>query len=193
MMKIFSSGMKKVEAASPAASRVTPTAPVVSTQQDIKVAYLGMNELTAVRLKDLADVAEGCALIMGFVSPDLNLSEVAQAIKREVPTTTKVILMTTSGELCRPQGSSSLYCTAPDGRAKVLLQSFSNRMIEDAHIMSIPLPSEDLRSGEVKLTVNERVAAIRREIDKLPVPFRLSVAHTLNIRFRSLAAVQPVI
>ena len=178
MMNIFSSTMKKAEAASPAAARMTPAAPVVSTQQDMKVAYLGKSDLTAVRLKDLADVAEGCALIMGFVSPDLNLSEVASAIKREVPTTTKVILMTTSGELCRPQGSRTLYCEAPDGRAKVLLQSFSNRMIEEAHIMSIPLPSEDLRRGEVELTVNDRVAAIRREIDKLPVPFRLSVAHT---------------
>lgn len=178
MMKFFSSEMKKAEAASPASSHVPPAAPVVSSQQDIKTAYLGKSDLTAVRLKDLADVAEGCALIMGFVSPDLNLSEVAQAIKREVPNTTKVILMTTSGELCRPQGSHTLYCDAPDGRAKVLLQAFSNRMIENTHIMSIPLPSEDLRRGEVEQTVNDRVAAIRREIDKLSVPFRLSVAHT---------------
>ena len=33
MMNIFSSNMKKAEAASPAAARVTPAAPVVSTQQ----------------------------------------------------------------------------------------------------------------------------------------------------------------
>ena len=119
MINLFSSGMKKAEAASPAASHATPSIPAVSTQQDIKTAYLGKNDLTAVRLKDLADVAEGCALIMGFVSPDLSIPEVAQTIKREVPSTTKVILMTTSGELCRPQGSRSLYCEAPDGRAKV--------------------------------------------------------------------------
>jgi len=178
MINLFSSGMKKAEAASPAASHATPSIPAVSTQQDIKTAYLGKNDLTAVRLKDLADVAEGCALIMGFVSPDLSIPEVAQTIKREVPSTTKVILMTTSGELCRPQGSRSLYCEAPDGRAKVLLQAFSNRMIESLHIMSIPLPNDDLRRGSVEMTVNDRVAAIRREIDKLPTPFRLSVAHS---------------
>lgn len=176
MFNLFSSGLKKAEAASPAANRLQP-APIVTDQEDIKIAYLGKNELTAVRLKELVDVAEGCALIMGFVSSDLSIPDVAQSIKREVPATTKVILMTTSGELCRPQGSHTLYCDAPDGRAKVLLQSYSNRMIEDSYIMSIPLPNDDLRSGEVSMTVNDRVAAIRHEIEKHTIPFRLSVAH----------------
>ena len=48
MFNLFSSGLKKAEAASPAADRLQP-APIVTDQEDIKIAYLGKNELTAVR------------------------------------------------------------------------------------------------------------------------------------------------
>ncbi|MGM9539979.1 methyl-accepting chemotaxis protein [Anaerovibrio sp.] len=129
-------------------------------------------------MRELTDVAEGCALIMGFVSSDLSLAEVAQTIKKEVSATTKVILMTTSGELCRPKGSRTLYCSDADGRAMALLQAYSNRMIEDSYIMSIPIPNSDLRRGVVEMSVNDRVATIRREIEKHTVPFRISVAHS---------------
>jgi ABC-type transporter Mla subunit MlaD len=143
----------------------------------MKTAYLGKNELTATRLKELADVAEGCALMMGFVSPDLSVPDIARTIKQEIPSTTKLILMTTSGELCRCQSNQTLYCEAPEGRAKVLLQTFSNRMIEAVQIISIPLPDDDLRNGEVRMTVNDRVEAIQREIEKHTAPFRLSIGH----------------
>ena len=175
MLSIFDGG-RKAEAA-PQATPATPVSPAAVNLTDIKTAYLSKSELTALRLKELADVAEGCAFILGFVSPDLDVPEVARLIKQEIPSSTKLTLMTTSGELCRAPGSSTLYCEAPDHRGKVLLQSFSKRMIEDIYTMHIPLPDGDLRSGTVEMSVAERVEAIQNEIERHKPPFRLSVGH----------------
>ena len=174
MFKFFEEP-KRAEAATPAP---TPVSPAVTELSDIKTANLAKSELTALRLKELVDVAEGAALVLGFVSPDLDVPEVARLIKAEIPSSTKLLLMTTSGELCRAPGSQTLYCDAADHRGKVLLQSFSKRMISDMYTMHIPLPDSDLRSGNVEMTVNDRVEAIRREIDKHHIPFRLSVGHS---------------
>ena len=174
MFKLFETP-KRAEAATP----VTPAAvPAATELPDIKTAYLAKSELTALRLKELVDVAGGPAMVIGFVSPDLDVPEVARLIKAEIPSSAKLLLMTTSGELCRPQGSHTLYCDAPERRGRVLLQSFSKRMLEQTFTMHIPLPNEDLRSGTVSMTVNDRVDAIRKEIDKHRPPFRLSVNHT---------------
>ena len=160
--------------------RVRPQSPVTpaNAQQDIKVVYLDRHELTGANLKELCDVAGGAALIMGFISPDLSVPEVARAIKQEIPRNTKLILMTTCGELCRVPGRHSYYQESPENRGKVLLQVYSNRMIEDIYIASIPLPNDDLRRGEVTMTVAERVSALKSEFAKQHVPFRVSVNHT---------------
>ena len=183
MFSIFSSGNKKNTApALPDAPPVTPAARIAAQpQQDIRAAYLGESELDARNLKTLCDVAEGPALILGFISPDLDMDRIAQAVRREIPGNAKLIMMTTSGELCRPANSMTLYCPAPEGRGKVLLQAFSNRMIEDSCTMSIPLHNEDLRSKRVSLSVNERVHLIREEINRHKVPFRISVNHTFAL------------
>ena len=73
MFKIFEEP-KRAEAATPA-----PVSPAVTELSDIKTAYLAKSELTALRLKELVDVAEGAALVLGFVSPDLDVPEVAHA------------------------------------------------------------------------------------------------------------------
>ena len=158
-----------------------PARPVVSAasnKQDMKALYLDRHDLTGTKLKELCDLAEGTALVMGFISPDLSVPEVAHAVKQELPSGTKLILMTTCGELCRVPGKHTYYQDAPDNRGKVLLQAFSKRMIENIYIASIPLPNEDLRRGEVTMTVADRVAALKAEFAKQHVPFRVSVNHT---------------
>ena len=172
MFKLFGTP-QRAEAATPA-----PISPAATELQDIKTAYLSKGELTALRLKELVDVAEGAAFIIGFVSPDLDVAETARSIKAEIPSNTKLLLMTTSGELCRPQGSHTLYAEAAEQRGHVLLQAFSNRMIENTYTITVPLPNDDLRNGTVNMTVTDRVEAIRRELDKHHPPFRLSVGHS---------------
>ncbi len=185
MLSIFSKNKpQEAPAQGPAApqpslaSRVNP-APVAAQQgKDMKVAYLGQNELTELKLKELCDLNGGPAMIIGFASDDVDIEQTARKIKQEIPNNTKLIMMSTSGELCRPQGSRTIYCEAQQGRGKILLQSYSHNMIEDMCIITLPLPNDDLRAGHVSMSVNERVEFIRREIDKIQLPFRVSVSHT---------------
>ena len=151
------------------------------TKPDIKVAYLNESELNANNLNSLCNLAEGVALILGFISADLDMDRIARSIQSSIPNKTKLILISTAGELYRSQGSSSFYCPAPENRAKVLLQAYSSRMIEDTYTMSIPLHNEDLRSHKVSMSVNERVNLIRQEIVKCRVPFRISANHTFAL------------
>ena len=154
---------------------------VTVNKKDIKVAYLSAHELDSGKLTDVLDVADGAALVMGFVSPDCQLQDVAAKIKRHMPSSAQLILMTTSGELCHASASDSLYQTAGETRQRILLQVYSARMIDDTYTMSIPLHNEDLRSGQVTLSVKERVSKIADELKKQRPPFSLNPAQTFAL------------
>ncbi|MBR4694510.1 MAG: hypothetical protein IKO94_00340, partial [Selenomonadaceae bacterium] len=85
MFSIFSS-QKKDSPSPPSTNPQTASQPVSQIsriasqpQKDIRAAYLSARELDARNLKTLCDVAEGPALILGFISPDLSMDSVAQA------------------------------------------------------------------------------------------------------------------
>ena len=141
---------------------------------DMKSAYLSRSELTAERLRDLYDVPGGPAIVLGFISADLEMDDVARAVQSASPPDVKLLLMTTCGELTRTPGTRSYYMDAADGRAKVLLQVFSKRMIAHSYMMTIPLHNEDMRRGEVTLTPAERVAKITADVraERIPFPVR---------------------
>ena len=182
MFNFFSSDKKNDYSSPPAPSVPAQThqAPIAAAKkQDIRVEYLREAELDSGNLKNLCDVAEGPALVLGFISEDLDMNRVARTVKGQLPPGTKLIMLSTAGELCHQPGSGSVYCPATEGRGRVLLQAFSNRMIEDSYTMSIPIPNEDLLSGNISLTANERVQLIRKEIDRHRIPFRISANHTV--------------
>lgn len=154
-----------------------------STVPDTKVAYLTADELNAAKLTPLFEVAGGPALVLGYISPDNDMGSVASSIKRVMPPNAKLIMMSTSGELCRPAGSRTLYCEANEGRRRVLLQVFSRRMIDDLYIMTIRIPNDDLRQGRVTMTVDDRVKQMEREISQHKIPFRMNVNHTFGILY----------
>ena len=165
------------------ASPLPAAAKADAAQEDIKVAYLGTAELTQARLRPIFDVAQGAALVLGFVSEDVDLGNVASTIKREMPPAAKLLLMTDSGELCHRGASSPLYCPASANRGKVLLQVFSRRMIEDIDIISIHLPNEDLREGRVSMDIEQRVARIQKELEQHKPSFRISTNHTFALTY----------
>ena len=184
MFSIFNFGKKQQEPeiiSEQEKKNNSPSKTYRDTKPDIKVAYLNESELGTSKLNALCDLAEGAALILGFVSPDLNMDSVARSIHNAVSNKTKILLISTSGELYRAQGSPSLYCSAPENRAKVLLQAYSNRMIENIYTMTIPLHNEDLRTQKISMSVNERVNLIQQEISKHKVPFRISSNHTFAL------------
>ena len=141
---------------------------------DIKTAYLSRGELTAERLRELYDVPGGPAIVLGFISADLSMDDVARAVQSASPPDVKLLLMTTCGELTHTPGTRSYYMEAEDGRAKVLLQVFSKRMIAETYMMTLPLHNEDMQRGEVTLTPAERVAKIAADVraERIPFPVR---------------------
>ena len=141
---------------------------------DMKSAYLSRSELTAERLRELYNVPGGPAIVMGFISADLVMDDVAHAVQAASPPDVQLLLMTTCGELTRTKDSRSYYMDAEDGRAKVLLQVFSKRMIEGTHMMTLPLHNEDMRRGAVTLTPAERVEKITADVraERIPFPVR---------------------
>ncbi len=194
MFGFFSNKNKQVETpqpqAAPAAPKVRSKAmPTTSatvavkaagapdSQADIKVTYLKASEIDAAHIKDLTSLPNGTALLMGFVSADCDFEQVSHQVKSLVSPNTKVMLMTTSGELCRQPGSDTIYRPADDNRQRVLLQSFSHRMIQDIYTINLPLPNEDLKQNDVRQTVAERVEAMKLELQTHKIPFRVSVNH----------------
>ena len=141
---------------------------------DMKSAYLSRSELTAERLRELYNVPGGPAIVMGFISADLGMDDVAHAVQTASPPDVQLLLMTTCGELTRTKDSRSYYMDAEDGRAKVLLQVFSKRMIAQTHMMTLPLHNEDMRRGAVTLTPAERVEKITADVraERIPFPVR---------------------
>lgn len=66
----------------------------------IKTVNLVESQLNSSLLESLYFDGVAPAFIMGYISPHINFQSVSQKIKSLFPSTTKVILLTTAGELC---------------------------------------------------------------------------------------------
>ena len=148
---------------------------------DVAVCYLHRSEIARENLAPIASLPDGAALVLGFVSPDLDLTDVGRAVQQALGKEVRVVLMTDAGELCRPQGSATLYQEAGEGRARVLLQGYSRRMIEDVFTMSVPLHSQDLKADRIDMSLEARLQAIKGELERHTPPFRISLYHTFAL------------
>lgn len=148
---------------------------------DVAVCYLHRSEIARENLAPIASLPDGAALVLGFVSPDLDLTDVGRAVQQALGKEVRVVLMTDAGELCRLQGSATLYQEAGEGRARVLLQGYSRRMIEDVFTMSVPLHSQDLKADRIDMSLEARLQAIKGELERHAPPFRISLYHTFAL------------
>lgn len=148
---------------------------------DVAVCYLHRSEIARENLAPITSLSDGAALVLGFVSPDLDLTDVGRAVQQALGKEVRVVLMTDAGELCRPQGGATLYQEAGEGRARVLLQGYSRRMIEDVFTMSVPLHSQDLKADRIDMSLEARLQAIKGELERHAPPFRISLYHTFAL------------
>jgi hypothetical protein len=150
---------------------------------DIQVAYLSVTQLTANNINKLCDVANGVGLVLGFASPDNNFSQLATTIKGLLPDNVAFMMISTAGELCNSTANTTLYQPATENRKKVLLQVYSQRMVKDCQFITIPLLNDDLKKGTVEMNVDERVAKIREELEKIPLKFNINSHNTLALAY----------
>ncbi|MEJ2427139.1 MAG: chemotaxis protein, partial [Candidatus Thiodiazotropha sp.] len=83
-------------------------------------------------------------LVIGFVSPHLEIDMIASKIRNRFPNAA-LALCSTAGELCSQNGG--LYCETGNHWDRVVLQCFDASLVARAEVVSMPLGSEDLRQG----------------------------------------------
>ena len=122
------------------------------------------------------------ALVLGFVSPHVDFEAVASTVVTGLPPRTPLVLVSTAGELCS-EGGQSVYQPAEGLWDNVVLQAFAGDLVQSVSIHAVPLHCQDIRSGTVTLSHDQRIAAIRRELERLRVPFALDCRDTLALLF----------
>jgi hypothetical protein len=148
----------------------------ISTQhQFIRTLKISSHEITRQNIESLHVNGNSPALVLGFVSPNINFSTIASQIANFLPSTTQLILSSTAGELCtfnKEEATTSLYAQTPENWDDIVLQSFSSDMIEKIHIETIDLQSS-ITNPE------EQVKAITKSLKNISIPFAINATDTL--------------
>ncbi len=111
-------------------------------------------------------------LVLGYISPNADMDAVSRSVRERYPKAS-VLLTSTAGELCAQRSSDTLYQDTPQGWQGVVLQLFSDALIEQVHIANVPLGCEDIRQGAPKLKHDARVGQLARTLGQLRLPFSM--------------------
>ena len=150
----------------------------------IKILDTNNSKLSDNELQKLYFENEAPKLVLGFVSPHINFAQVAKQIKSFFPSSTKVVLSTTAGELCTfnlDQQKNCLYHDASSTWENIVLQGFSADMFEEVEVLSVPLFSENIATQTI--SHKERINKISAEINRLQIPFRINHDNTFALTF----------
>ncbi|AQR64781.1 hypothetical protein BXU06_06670 [Aquaspirillum sp. LM1] len=111
-------------------------------------------------------------LVLGYISPNADMDAVSRSVRERYPKAS-VLLTSTAGELCAQRSSDALYQDTPQGWQGVVLQLFSDALIEQVQIANVPLGCEDIRQGAPKLRHDARVAQLAHTLGQLRLPFSM--------------------
>ena len=75
-------------------------------------------------------------LVLGYISPNADMDAVSRSVRERYPKAS-VLLTSTAGELCAQRSSDALYQDTPQGWQGVVLQLFSDALIEQVHIANV--------------------------------------------------------
>ena len=123
-------------------------------------------------------------LILWFISPHINFENVSKKIKSAFSNDVKIVLSSTAGELCSfnlDKKRDSLYNDASGVWDNIVLQAFSDEIIDQVEILTIPLHSENITSQTI--SHNQRIEKIKDEIDKQKIPFKINHENCYALTF----------
>ena len=134
---------------------------------------------------DLAAGGQPPALVVGFVSPHVDFAAAAQDVRRGLPPTTKVLVVSTAGELCAGAGGESGGLYRPTGTRwdGVVLQAFDASLFSAVDVRVIPLHNDDLRRPGPLTPRADRVARIAAELERAQPPFPIDARDTVAQTF----------
>ena len=116
------------------------------------------------------------ALIIGFVSPHVDIDAVARTIRGCYPGI-PVNLSSTAGELCND--GRHLYCETGQRWDDVVLQLFTPALVSQVEVVKVPLGSEDLRATGTPLPLKQRLEKMTTAIRALRVKMEIDYRDTL--------------
>lgn len=130
------------------------------------------------------NVHENAAFIIAFISPHLNFDSVCRDL-RQIVQTTPIICVSSAGELCGDgqNAQASLYCPADNTWDNIVIQVFTKDMIDQVSIQTVSLANDDLRSGSIHQTPQQRVTAISSQLKDINLPFTLNARDSFALTF----------
>lgn len=114
--------------------------------------------------------------VSAYVSPHIDIDQVARVLSSRFPGV-PMMICSTAGELHADAGR--LYCSTGNRWDRVVVQCFDASVIAEAQVVSVPLGCEDLRKGNVELTLKERIEHIRAAISGLRIDMEIDFRDTL--------------
>jgi len=148
----------------------------------VKTLSTTSSAVTAEELRSLDFAGRSPSLLLGFVSPHADFATTARSLAAWVAPDTRLVLISTSGELCS-SADGRLYCPAGASRDGLVLQAFSRDLIREVDVHAIPLHNEDIRSGDVRLSREQRVAEIEHDLSAVTPAFPLDFRDTVALTF----------
>ncbi|GAB2189014.1 methyl-accepting chemotaxis protein [Sessilibacter sp. MAH1] len=149
--------------------------------EPVKVLSLASGQISSQKLASLDHAPHECSLVIAFVSPHLDFEQTIQRLKSAMPFARNVVGVMTAGELS--SCDSNLYHRADSSWDNIVVQSFSSAIFDKVAIKTVPLHCEDIRSGNIKLSPEERINKIKSEFLRLDVPFKVNYQDCLAITF----------
>lgn len=135
---------------------------------------------------NLAKLTTTPVYITGFVSPHIDLDQVARSIARRFPSAT-LSLCTTAGELS--SSASGLYCETGQQWDRIILALFDSSVIASAEAVHIPLHSEDIRGQGRRMDIRERIKKLVSSIKNVQISTSINHLDTLAyVTFDGLSA-----
>lgn len=150
---------------------------------DVKVGYFDEADITEKDISLLCNLVNGAMLLIGFASPDVDLKSLGALIRCYLPRNVKFFMVSTVGELCSNRCGDALYKPDVAGRRKIVLQSFSRRMASDCQILSMELPNQDLRDGQVLMTMDERIEKMKDALLAQKLNFSINAQDTVALTY----------
>jgi len=121
------------------------------------------------------------ALVLAFISPHLPFEDICRRLTALIGGA-RLIASTSAGELCA-QTTEAPYCAAGKDWDNVVLQVYGRDLISQLDIYSVPLHCEDIRSGQARLSREERVGRIAEALSRLPQVPPINARDTFALTF----------
>lgn len=125
---------------------------------------------------------EPSPLALAYISPHADFARVTAAL-RNMAGATKVVAVSTAGELCVAEPGQAPYCEANMEEKNVILQILPADLIAARSVWCVPLPDHDILAGMPILSHRDRIEKILEGLDRIALPFRIDARDTIALTF----------